>query len=164
MGENFPWNIGHSLRITRLERLKVSTASALGVPLVRANIESWQPPPGISIVSFSNKNMHRVSMLYFKVVAKTLDHLEKKIYSALSWSLGGKYRARWNWAFIVISVPQLLSSSLLTFVDTFLSHHMSKRPAIPGITLNSPTHKVKVWCSCWFRVHFPSFKRAMSLF
>ena len=44
--------------------------------------------------------------------------------------------------FIVNSVPQLLSSSLLTFVDTFLSHHMSKRPAIPGITLNSPTHKV----------------------
>ena len=44
-----------------------------------------------------------------------------------------------SWSFLF---PKLLSSSLLTFVDTFLSHHMSKRPAIPGITLNSPTHKV----------------------
>lgn len=52
----FPETSGIPWGKNRLERLKVSTASALGVPLVRANIESWQPTTGgISIVSFSNK-------------------------------------------------------------------------------------------------------------
>ena len=47
---------------------------------------------------------------------------------------------------IELSLSFLFPSSFLVhyspLLTLFLAHYMSKRPAIPEITLNSPTHKV----------------------
>lgn len=160
MGEIFP-ETSHSFRLLPWEAQgfhSFSFRSAIGEGQHRVLTLHRVYPS----CRFQTKICIAFQWLYFRVVAKTLDHLEKKVYSALSWSLGGnkscQIKLSCHCHFCSPSSFLVHYSPLLTL---FLSHHMSKRPAIPGITLNSPTHKVEVWYVLLDFVWIVHQKRAM---